>query len=146
MTPDTIERLDAMFAEFPVMRAEEVPPSDEISSASKQVGVRFPSDYREFIARYGGAIVGPYPVFGLRASAVMEDGRWSVIDITDEIRRTGIDSVADWIVFSEDHSGNPIGMDIRGKVWIYDHDFGGVSELASNFEDFLRKQCLKVAS
>lgn len=144
MTPDTIDRLDNMFAESPVMRADEVPTSDEVDSASQQVGIPFSEDYRQFLLRYGGAIVGPYPVFGLRGSDVMEDDRWSVIDVTNEVRQSGIDGVSDWVIFSEDHSGNPIGMDAHGKVWIFDHDFGGVTELASDFEDYIRTQCLKV--
>ncbi len=146
MRPDTIDRLDEMFAESPVMRAEEVPTTVEVDAASQQVGVPFPDDYREFILRYGGAAVGPYPVFGLRASDVMEEDRWSVVDVTNEIRRAGIERASDWIVFSEDHAGNPIGMDINGKVWIYDHDFGGVAEFASSFEEYIRTQCLKISA
>ncbi len=70
MTPDTIERLDGMFSDSPVMRAEEVPTSVEFDTASRLVGVPFPDVYRGFILRYGGATVGPYPVFGLRTSDV----------------------------------------------------------------------------
>lgn len=144
MTPDTIERLDNLFAESSVMRADEVPTNDEVDSASQQVGIPFSEDYRQFLLRYGGAIVGPYPVFGLRGSDVMEEERWSVIDVTNEVRQSGIDGVSEWVIFSEDHSGNPIGMDANGKVLIFDHDFGGVAELASEFEGYIRTQCLKV--
>lgn len=144
MKPDTIERLDGMFTESPVMRAEEVPTTDEIDSASEQVGVPFSDDYREFLLRYGGATVGPYPIFGLRASEVMDKDRWSLIEVTNEVRQSGLSCVSDWVIFSEDHSGSPIGMDANGRVWIFDHDFGGATELAADFEDYIRTQCLKV--
>lgn len=140
---DTLERLDQMFAESPVMRADDVPSAAEVDSAAEDIGIPFPKDYREFILRYGGATVGPYPIFGLHSCHVMDE-RWSVIDVTHEGRSSGIDGISDWIVFSGDLSGNPIGMDVNGKVWIYDHDFGGVAELASDFEEYIRIHCLKV--
>jgi hypothetical protein len=133
-----------MFAESPVMRAEEVPTADEVDLVSQQVSVPFPDDYREFLLRYGGATVGAYPVFGLRVSDVMDHDRWALIDVTNEVRQSGVDGVSDWVIFSEDHSGNPIGMDADGKVWIFDHDFGGVTELASGFENYIRTQCLRI--
>jgi len=144
MNSDTWDRLDQEFDEFPTMRAIEVPSEDEINVASEEVGIAFPQDYREFLARYGGAMVGPYPVFGLRPVEVMGKNRWSVVDMTGRLRSSGLDGTSDWIVFSEDQAGNPIGMDADGKVWIYDHDFGGITELASSFEEYIRARCLKV--
>jgi len=149
MTPDTVEKLDLMFLESPVMRAEDVPSVQEVETAEQQIGVPFPDDYREFLLRYGGAMVGPYPIFGLRPCHVMGDDQWSVINVTDEyrckFRRAGIDCISNWIVFSEDHGGNPVGMDATSTVWIHDHDFGGLSELAAGFEDYIRTHCLKVS-
>lgn len=142
MNTYTLDKLDKMFAESPVMRAEDVPTEDEVNAASQEIGIPFPEDYREFLLRYGGATVGPYPVFGLRPTDVMDDDRWSVLDVTSEVRSSGLDGVSNWIVFSEDHAGNPIGMDADGKVWIFDHDFGGVTELAESFEEYVRTQCL----
>jgi hypothetical protein len=143
MIAETLELLDRMFAESPMMRADEVPDVAEIDAASEELGIPFSDDYREFLLRYGGAMIGPYPIFGLRAVDVMDDSRWSVVDVTRELRSSGLDGVKRWLVFSEDHSGNPIGMDGDGKVWIYDHNFGGVSELSSSFESYIRTQCLK---
>jgi hypothetical protein len=144
MKDDTLKRLDQMFAESPILRAEEAPTENEIDEASNAVGIPFSKDFREFLARYGGATVGPYPVFGLRPSEVMDD-RWSVVEVTKEVRASGIEGIDGWVIVSEDHSGNPVGMDGDGKVWIYDHDFGGVSELAPSFEEYLRTQCLNIA-
>jgi hypothetical protein len=35
-------------------------------------------------------------------------------------------------------------LDADGKVWISDHDFGGVQVIAKSFEEYLRKSCLKL--
>ena len=144
MTPDTIAKLDQMFIECPIMRAKHIPTVEEVDAASQVVGVPFSDDYREFLLRYGGAMVGPYPIYGLREVEVMEGGRWSVIEVTKEVRQLGVPEFADWFIFSEDHAGNPIGIDINGTVWIYDHDFGEIAELVSDFEAYIRKQCFKI--
>ena len=144
MKPDTWDHLEQEASEFPMMRASELPSESEVDAASKEIGIPFPEDYREFLLRYGGAMVGPYPIFGLRPAEVMGKSRCSVVDVTRQVRSSGLDGVSNWIVFSEDHAGNPIGMDADGKVWIYDHDFGGVTKLAEGFEEYIRTQCLKL--
>ena len=91
-------------------------------------------------------MVGPYPIFGLRPAEVMDDELWSVMTVTERFRGMGVAEVSSWYIISEDHSGNPVGVDADGKVWIYDHDFGGVTELAASFEDYIRTQCLELTS
>ena len=144
MRPDTIDRLDAQFAEFPMMRANDAPSKAEIAQAEQQTGVPFDEDYREFLLRYGGGIVGPYPIFGLRPVEVMGSNHWSVVDVTRHYRSCGVPGVERWVVISEDHAGNPVGMDAEGAIWIHDHDFGGISALAESFEEYLRGRCLKL--
>jgi len=144
MKEDTINRLDQEFVEFPVMRSDDVPSDEEIDAASQKIGIQFPEDYRQFLQRYGSAMVGAYPIFGLRPVAVLGKRRWSVLEMTNQFRSSSSDEFSDWIVFSEDHAGSPIGMDTKGKVWINDHDFGGVTELADSFEEYIRIQCLKL--
>ena len=70
MKTDTIAELEKGFAEFPVMSAGPVPAA-EIDELERAVGFPLAGDYREFIARYGGAIVGPFRIFGLRAAKAM---------------------------------------------------------------------------
>lgn len=144
MKEDTLNRLDEMFAATPMMRAGDVPSEAEINAASNELGIPFSDDFREFLMKYGGATVGPYPIFGLRSSELIDD-RWSVVEVTREIRDTGIEGVESWVIVSEDHSGNPIGMDANGRIWIFDHDFGGVSELAPSFDEYVRVQCLNLS-
>lgn len=144
MRLDTLQALEKMFLDSPMMRADGVPTDMEIADASDRLGITFPNDYVEFLRRFGGAMVGPYPVFGLRPVDVMESERWSVVEIT-ELTRDSLNEAGGWVVFSEDHGGNPIGFDSSGSVTIYDHDFGGSSKIANDFEGYLRSQCLKIA-
>jgi hypothetical protein len=144
MSPDTLHRLDAMFAELPIMRADDVPSEAEIAEAEWEIGVPISKDDREFLLRYGGGMVGSYPIFGLRPVDVMGINRWSVLDVTREYRSDGAPSVERWVVISEDHGGNPLGMDAVGAIWIHDHDFGGLSAIAGSIEEYIRVNCLKL--
>ncbi|WP_436717015.1 SMI1/KNR4 family protein [Roseiconus lacunae] len=145
MNDETLNALNAMFSATPVMRSDDSASENELDAASERLRVQFPSDYREFVMRYGGAMVGPYPVFGLRPVDVMEDNRWSVVEITESIRDE-LPFALEWVVFSEDHSGNPIGFDTAGRVFIFDHDFGGETQIADSFESYIRSHCLKMTA
>jgi hypothetical protein len=144
MTNDTIERLNAEFAESAILYAESTPSATEVAEASREIGVPFSADYCEFLTAYGAAMVGPYPIFGLRPVAVMGNRRWSVVDVTREYRRNRLPSSDDWAIISEDHAGNPVGMDREGVIWIHDHDFGGIARIANDFEEYIRVHCLKL--
>ena len=87
-------------------------------------------------------MVGAYPIFGLRPVSVMGRDRWSVVDITHQYRENNVPGCDAWVIISEDHAGNPVGMARDGVVWIHDHDFGGISQLAKTFEEYVRVQCL----
>ncbi|MBN9691163.1 MAG: SMI1/KNR4 family protein [Verrucomicrobia bacterium] len=144
MRSDTLEALENRFRESPFLKGGEVPRA-EIDQAAAALGASLPPDYVEFVERFGGGIVGPYPIFGLRRVDAM--GRtFSVVDVTNELRKQNWPGTAGWIVVSEDHAGNPIGLAPDGKVWIADHDFGQVTVVAENFEHYLRKKCLKMES
>jgi hypothetical protein len=144
MSPEIWTALDEMFAKHPITKAEPVP-YEEIDQAAMTAGVHFPQDYREFIHRYGGAIVGPYPVVGLRKAKAMARTESSVFDVTEQFWRQGWRGVNDWLVISIDHAGNPIGLDKDGKIWISDHDAGLVEVIASTFEEYLRTRCLNLS-
>lgn len=144
MNEETLSALRSERAEFPNMFAESVPSDDEIADATESLGIPFPDDYRQFLLEFGGAMVGPFPIFGLRPVDVMGKQRWSVVTMTGRYRNGGVPGTSDWVVFSEDHSGNPVGFDSAGIVWIHDHDFGGGDRLAETFEEYLRAKCLKL--
>lgn len=144
MRQDTLMRLRKEFQEFPIIVANSFPTVNEIEQASIELGIPFPNDYVQFLQEFGGATVGPYPIFGLRPVSVMGDEEWSVVKMTKFYRAQPVPGTDKWVVFSEDHAGNPIGFDAKGVVWIHDHDFGGIAQLAESFEDYLRKRCLKL--
>jgi len=140
MTPSTIERLDQEFSAFPIMKALETPSDDEITQAATALGVTFHDDYVSFLKRYGGAMVGSLPVFGLRPVQVMGE-RWSVVEVTRWFRKEGWTETNEWYVVSEDGFGNPIGIAHDEQVLLFDHDSGHKELFASGFEEFLTK-CL----
>jgi len=144
MTTDTVERLDEQFANFPISRADSGASDEEIEEAAEQIGVQFSSDYIEFLRMYGGAIVGPYPVFGVRRVEIMDVDLWSVVAVTRHFRSQQVPGCDGWAVISEDHASNPVGLDRDGAIWIYDHDFGGITPLARDFEEYVRVWCLKL--
>lgn len=144
MKESTWNTIEEMFVRYPFKCAGEVGVV-EIDAASEEIGVPFTSDYREFVRRYGGAVVGPYPIFGLRRAEPMGSNEASVVEVTRRFREDGWPGTDAWAIFSRDHAGNPIGLAHDGKVWISDHDAGDVQIIAENFEDYLRQRCLKLS-
>lgn len=142
MNRETITQLTDKLSESPILRAESLPSAAEIDDASREIGVPFSSDYRDFLLMFGAAMVGPYPIYGLRPVEVMGDDSWSVIAMTKQSRQDKVPEANGWVIVSSDHAGNPVGMDRDGAIWIHDHDFGGVARLAKNFEEYLRVRCL----
>jgi cell wall assembly regulator SMI1 len=139
--PDTWVELDEQFARYPFLRAGTAE-AVAVDVASAAVGLSFPDDYREFLLKHGGAIVGPYPVFGVRPVEAMGN-EWSVVEMNRRFRADRWPGVDSWLIVSADHAGNPMGIDSDGHVLISDHDLGGISVTADSFEDFLRKRCLR---
>ncbi len=142
MKNDTWTKLEAEFAEFPNLKGEAVSEA-ELAELEARLGFPLPSDYREFIARCGGAIVGAYRIYGLRRAAAMGRKEGFAMETTDHYRKQAWPGTESWLVFSVDQSGNPIGLDEKGHVWISDHDFGGVARIADSFEEFIIVTCLK---
>lgn len=125
------------------MMAGSVAESD-IVEAAKAFGVYLPDDYMQFVCRYGGATVGPYNIYGLKASHTMGRNEASVFEVTKKFRSEGWAGVEDALVISSDHAGNPVYLKPDGKIWITDHDFGGEAKIADSFEDYLLSKCLRV--
>jgi hypothetical protein len=143
MTTDTKARLQEKLSESAILHASSLPDEAEVDSAARKIGVPFDHGYREFLLLFGGAMVGPFPIFGLRPVEVM-GSEWSVIAVTEQCRDDRVPGSKNWVIISEDHAGNPIGMDGEGVIWIHDHDFGGISRIADSFEEYVRVYCLKL--
>jgi hypothetical protein len=138
MTEDTWKKLDQMFEDAPMMKASTVS-LDEVTSAFSHLDFELPQDYKDFVCRYGGATVGPYSVYGLRAADTMGDDEGSALSVTQRFQDDGWKDVKGSLVVSADHSGNPVLLRSNGEIWIVDHDNGVTSKLADNFEGYLLK-------
>lgn len=145
MTDDTWENLEGFFAKHPIARAESVS-EQEVDLASETVQRQFPPDYREFLLRYGGAAVGSYPILGLRQVEVVGDDEWDVVEVNEHYRAEEWPGADQWLIVSVDLGGNPVGIAEDGAVWVWDHDYRGAVQIARDFEDFLRRECLKLPS
>ena len=135
MRPSTVERLKHRL-DSPILVGEGVS-EDEIAGAETLLEVTVVADYRWFLRTYGGAMVGSFPIYGLRCAEVMGD--LSVIDATRLSRRNGNKLTQDVVVVSTDGWGNPIGLAKDGRVWLSDHDSGDDVLIAESFEDLLVK-------
>ncbi|SFJ19309.1 SMI1/KNR4 family protein [Planctomicrobium piriforme] len=145
MNEETLSRLSNKLSDSPILRAAALPSPNEVEAAAEEIGIPFPSDYREFLLKFGGAMVGPYPIYGLRPVEVMGWNEWSVVEMTKRSRKNNILGTENWAIVSTDHAGNPIGIDRDGLIWVHDHDFGGVALLVDNFEEYIRVWCWGLA-
>ncbi len=141
MRDQTWQTLEDIFSEYPDLKAEAVEAA-EVTAAEKEIGVKLPEDFKEFIRRYGGAIVGPFPIYGLRRADPMGDDKSSFLEVTKRFRKDSWPGTDKWVIISMDHAGNPVGLDAAGKVWISDHDVCAIQLLAPDFEGYL-KRCLR---
>lgn len=134
-------KLDANFSKHPVLVAG---PASEatVTQIETWIGFTLPDDYKAFVTRYGGAIVGPYSFFGHGASDAMGDDESSAIRVTERFRSQRWPGCESTLVISMDHAGNAITLDQQGFVHRYDHDSGTTEQLAVSFEDFIN-WCLK---
>jgi hypothetical protein len=112
-----------------------------VDAMAKSLGRPMPLEYREFLLRYGGAVVGASPIYGIRQSqSGMGRARRTVLDLNERWQRSGWPHSGEWLIVSEDQSGNPVGIASDGRVLAWDHDTGQTIEMGSSFEDFLRRQ------
>jgi hypothetical protein len=139
---ETLSYLEQKLARWAESRGASVG-NEAILRAEELIGVSFSEDYKSFLRRYGSAMVGPLPIYGLSAAEALGDN-WSVIERTQRFREGQWHGCDEWAVISMDQSGNPIGLDGSGVVWTYDHDTGETIKLADTFEGLIRKSCLKL--
>jgi hypothetical protein len=140
MRQDTWDAINTTLKRFPDLRAEGVE-FVEIEMAALELEVRFPVDYAEYLRRYGSAQMGHYPIFGPRRSSLMGRIHGTVVEATRRFRRYHSPESKEWIIFSMDSSGNPIGFDEGGKVWVHHQETGERKAMAESFEAYLRLVC-----
>ena len=136
MDAKILQRLNDLFAEYPMMSGQRVSKL-EVETAERRLGRSFDPDYKEFLLRYGAAMIGAQPVLGLSRVEVLGDDWWSVVHVTRHFWDDGWAGTDGWYIVSTDGSGNPIGIDDTGRVWISDHDTGKIEMLSENFCSWL---------
>ncbi len=141
MKKETWNLIEEFFADSPTLKAEPVS-YKVIDEEFSQNSFTIPSDYREFIHRYGGAILGAYSVYGIGSCKLMGNDSDSVFKVTDSFKVQGWPGVEGWLVVSVDSAGNPVGMDTDGKIWVSDAVHGCIDELADSFEEYVLEWCL----
>ena len=145
MKQDTWNLIHCDFLKYPETRARPVLP-EEFEEAFAFIPFVIDSDYREFVLRHGGGDVGSYPVYGLRLARSMGQfrGARTAPELTRAFRGDGWPHVANWLVFSFDSSGLPIGFRPEGDVALADRHAGEAIWVADNFEHFLRRYCFQI--
>lgn len=113
----------------------------EVINIENKLDTTFCQQYKDFLLRYGGGYVGAYPIYGLRKDRMMDNKLWAIDVITNHFIKQGLTFIEGNYVISDDQSGNPVFIKKNGKVYIYDHDYNELDEIAIDFEQFLLK-CL----
>ncbi|WP_397580915.1 SMI1/KNR4 family protein [Sphingorhabdus sp.] len=142
MTNGIYELLDTKFEMFPVLVAGPAT-ALEIDRIEQFAEFSLPHTYKEFISRYGGAVVGAYSIFGSGAASAMGADEGSVVDVTKRLRAQQWPGAENSLVISVDLGGNAIMMNGLGQISRFDHDFGATDILANDFGDFILNFCLK---
>jgi len=138
-----LQRLDEAFSQYPSLCAGPAPDT-AVHEIDQYAGFSVPDDYRLFVKRYGGALVGPYAIYGWGRGHAMGDNETSVVEVTERFRSRHWPGTENALVVSIDHTGNPIVMDRLGHVSCIDHTSSEVRDLALSFENFLTQLAAKL--
>jgi len=141
MNQKTIQKLNKVYADFPFSKATKPALIEDVKLLESNLGFDLPEDYKQFLSLYGAGSVGRNPIFGFGSSKDMGLSQGSAWDETLLHREQKWQGTENWLVFSVDRSGNPIGLDCNGAVWVSDHNYGSIDKLADSFEDYLWKWC-----
>jgi hypothetical protein len=143
MKATTWEAIHSQHREFPQSHASGVTDAD-IRDAADRLGIVFPSDYSDFLRRCGGGHIGSYAIAGLRRWGFAANDNWCVVTQTESFRNQRYPGTERWVIFTDDGSGNPIGFDAEGRIWLSDHDSAEFVGLALSFETWLRTDALNL--
>lgn len=142
MTKNNIwDILDEMLISKPYLFG--IPVKDEliIDQSENMLDVKFSDPYRTFLEKYGGIILSGHVILGLLQSPENSFFNDTIISKTTFFKKEQVwPKINDWYIISDDGSGNPIGIDPDGQVWLSDHNSGFEHILlASNFNEFILK-------
>ncbi|MFC4075874.1 SMI1/KNR4 family protein [Salinithrix halophila] len=115
-------------------------PKGEIESAEKELGVKLPNDYKEYLHNYGSGGVPQYQILGLRVAEFLSDTEESFVEVTKEFREKLPEPYNKMVVVCVDYDGDPVGF-LPGEpsIFVIDHESGKRLEMADSFEHLLEK-------
>lgn len=118
---------------------------EQILRAEQELGLNFSESYKNFLKNYQCSSVGEFYISTLNRSESSPSDLWSVIQNTNFFKeQEKWPDIEDWYIVSDNGSGDPIGINPKGEVWISYHDSGFEQEkLADSFEEFLYKLLTK---
>ena len=145
-TEQLLEQLSARKHPHPeyegTLRARSAP--EEIAEIENYVGTRLPEDIRYFLERYDGLESGTSyrSVHCLTRREMLEYSR-ETADIHSDYCQAPQTIVGAWfhpaIVVFDDNGGGGLGVDpFSGVIYVWDHDGGQLTPVASSFRDLLR--------
>lgn len=140
MKTEIVDRIKDFLSENELFSGK--PASEEqIGEAEKQLGITLDSDYKEFISLFGGSYVG-VPVYGFNNCDMLSDE--DIIELTLSLRRDykagdRWPTLNDSYVISMTGNGNPIVINLQGKVIMYLHDNNEEKLLTNSFEELIDK-------
>ncbi|MEU8005849.1 SMI1/KNR4 family protein [Catellatospora sp. NPDC049111] len=112
--------------------------SDEVADAERALGATLPTQYKTFMARYGGGMFGFIDLLPVRAGRSRNDTD-NIVSVSRAEFPVG-SAVALAPVGTGDFWGFPVeNGQCRGEVWFYYHDVGEPTRVAEDFLEFVAR-------
>lgn len=138
MKPIIIHELESFYLRHPELKG--VPASlNQIKNAEEILHTKFNQDYICFLTHFGGSYAGCAIHGFLNAPNV---GKETVIELTEQARNLShlqnlFPELDKCIVISDDGAGNPIAIDSKGEVWMFDFDTTKKNKIADSLEKLI---------
>lgn len=113
-------------------------PLHEIEEAEKELGVKLPEDYKEYLHLYGSGGTPMYQVAGLRTALFQPVTEHTFIELTKNLRPQLPKKFQKMIIIAVDYDANPIGFfPGESAIFVVDHHMNNQKVVsAKNFEEF----------
>ncbi len=144
MINNTWDLLEKFINEFPQIKCLNSD-DEQILKAEREIGLNFSESYKYFLKNYQCSSVGELYVYTLNKAEDSSSVLWSISEGNKFYKQTQKwPDIEDWYIVSDNSSGDPIGINPKGEVWISYHNSGFEQEkLADSFEEFLYKLLTK---
>ncbi|MGM0805579.1 MAG: SMI1/KNR4 family protein [Bacillota bacterium] len=111
---------------------------EEVKQAEKDLEVKLPEDYKEFLLRYGSGAVGEAIILGLKEAEFVATP--SFVEKSLYFRKALPKGYENFTAIGIDGAGNPVGFNSPNtEIITFDFNFGGKETIAESFEEYLEK-------